>query len=87
MIERALKREERQRIKKYARERWDARMRLGGMNAQNASLVQQDVERFLRRGKVGNGILATIFLNIAIRFAQSLIRKWLNDWMVENERR
>jgi len=87
MIEKALRREERKRIQDYARERWEARMRHSGMSAQNASMVQQDVERFIRRKKVGNGIIATILMNIAIRFAQSLIRKWLNDWMVENEGR
>ncbi len=87
MIEKALRREERERIREYARERWESRMRQGGMNSRNASMVQQDVERFIRRQKVGSGIIATILMNIAIRFAQSLIRKWLNDWMVENEGR
>jgi hypothetical protein len=87
MIEKALRKEDRERIRNFARERWEARMRHSGMNAQNASMVQQDVERFIRRQKVGNGIIATILMNIAIRFAQSLIRKWLNDWMVQNEGR
>lgn len=85
MLERTLKKRDRDRIQEYAREQWDRRLRLrGGMDAQTADLVRQDVKRYLKRQKVGTGILGAILMQIAIRFAMALITRWLDQY---NERR
>ena len=88
MIERALRKSDRDRIRKYARERWESRLRHDGkMSADTASLIQQDVFRYIRRTKVGGGIFSAILIKIAMTFAAALIRKWLENWLEDNERR
>tara|TARA_R110000851_G_scaffold123182_1_gene252857 strand:- start:680 stop:937 length:258 start_codon:yes stop_codon:yes gene_type:complete len=83
MIERLLGNNRRIEIRDYARERWKARRSPGGnIDAATASLVQEDVFRFIRRKKVG-GVWSMLLMQIAMKFAARLINKWLEDLIDE----
>lgn len=85
MLEKALKAEERQKIRDFAAQAFERRSRLRSkMDEQGVELVRQDVRRYLRRQRTGSGFLSAILIQIAIRFAMKLIEKWAREY---NERR
>ncbi|MFZ9077488.1 MAG: hypothetical protein ACO23H_03070 [Alphaproteobacteria bacterium] len=88
MIERVLRKAERESIRKYAKQSWDNRARTGKMDARKASMVQQDVARWIKsRKQRTQGIFATIFMHIAIKFAMALITKWLQEAVGDERKR
>ena len=89
MIERVLKESDRERIRSYARMRWNARKRFavedgGGFTADDAAIVQQETFAYIKRTR-GGGLLGAIMMQIAMKFAAAMIRRWL-ERMFEDER-